>query len=73
MEDFLIGALCAAFGVYLIVRRRQFAASTVRGQNRFWRTNYGPRQIRHNERAAVVLGVFAFVLALTIWFDWGLL
>ena len=57
-----------AVGLYLIVRRRQFAARTVRQQNWFWRKNYGAPEIRHNERAAVVIGVFAFVLALMFWF-----
>ena len=68
MDNFLFGAACAAFGVYLITRRKQFAARTVRQQNWFWRTRYGPREVRHNERAAVVVGVFAFVLALMFWF-----
>jgi hypothetical protein len=68
VDNFLFGAVSVAFGLYLITRRKQFAARTVREQNRIWRTKYGPRQIRHNERAAVVLGAFAFVLALTIWF-----
>jgi hypothetical protein len=68
VDDFLFGAASAVFGVYLIVRRKQFAARTVRQQNWFWRTNYGEREVRHNERAAVVIGVFAFFLALMFWF-----
>jgi hypothetical protein len=52
MDNFLFGAACAALGVYLIVRREQFAARTVRQQNRFWRRNYGPREVRQSERAA---------------------
>ena len=68
MDNFLFGTACAAFGIYLIARRKQFAARTVRQQNRFWRTNYGPRQIQHNERAAIIIGIFAFVLAVTFWF-----
>ena len=68
MDDFLVGAVSVVFGLYLIVRRKQFAARTVRQQNRFWRTNYGERQIRHNERAAIVIGVFALFLAVMLWF-----
>jgi len=30
--------------------------------------NYGSRQIRHNERAAIVIGVFALFLAVMFWF-----
>jgi hypothetical protein len=66
--DFLIGAVLVVFGVLLIVRRKQMAASTVKQQNWFWRRNYGPREIRHNERAAIVVGLFAVALGLTLWF-----
>jgi len=68
VDDFLLGAVSVVFGLYLIVRRKQFAARTVRQQNWFWRTNYGARQIRHNERAAIVIGVFALFLAVMFWF-----
>jgi hypothetical protein len=68
VDDFLFGAVSVAFGLYLIIRRKQFAAMTVTQQNWFWRTNYGARQIRHNEGAAIVIGVFAFFLALMFWF-----
>jgi hypothetical protein len=43
------------------------AATTVRQQNRFWRKTYGPREVKHNERAAVGVGIFAIVLALIVW------
>jgi len=69
VDDFLLGAVSALFGLYLIVRRKQFAARTVRQQNWFWRMNYGSRQIRHNERAAIVIGVFALFLAVMFWSD----
>jgi hypothetical protein len=68
VDEFLLGTVSAVFGLYLIVRRKHFAARTVRQQNWFWRTKYGARQIRHNERAAIVIGVFAFFLALMFWF-----
>lgn len=58
-------------GVYFITRRKPFAASTAREQNRIWGTNYGPRVVKHNERVAVVLGIFAIVNALSIWSHWG--
>jgi hypothetical protein len=66
--DFLFGAVSVVAGVLLTVRRKQFAASTVKQQNWLWRRNYGSRQIRHNERAAIVVGLFAVVLGLTFWF-----
>ena len=68
MGDFLIGAVSVVSGVLLIVRRKQFAASAVKQQNWFWRRNYGPRQVRHNERAAIVVGGFALALGLILWF-----
>jgi hypothetical protein len=68
VDNFLFGAVSVAFGLYLIIRRKQFAAMTIRQQNWFWRTDYRARETRHNERAAVVIGVFAFVLALMFWF-----
>ncbi len=71
MEHFLVGAGSAVMGLYLIARRKQFAAGTVRQQNWLLRRNYGAREIKHNERVAVVVGIFGFVLALQIWFDWG--
>jgi hypothetical protein len=66
--DFLFGALSVVGGVLLIMLRKQFAAGTVKQQNRFWRRDYGPRQIKHNERAAIVVGLFAFALGLSFWF-----
>jgi len=64
----MFGAVSVAFGLYVIVRRKQFAARTIRQQNWLLRTNYGARETRHNERAAIVIGVFPFVLALMFWF-----
>jgi uncharacterized iron-regulated membrane protein len=68
VENLLLGVVSVVAGVVLIARRKQFAAATVRQQNKIWRTNYGPRQVRHNERAAVVVGLFSFALALMFWF-----
>jgi len=68
VDDFLFGAVSVVAGVLLILRRKEFAASTVKQQNWLWRRNYGPRQIKHNERAAIVVGLFAFALGLTFWF-----
>jgi hypothetical protein len=67
MGDFLIGVILAAFGVYLIIRRKQEAASTVKQQNRFWRKTYGPREVKQSERAAVIVGIFSILIALAIW------
>jgi hypothetical protein len=69
MEDIVLGMVAAVGGLALIVCRRQFAASTVRQQNRFWRTKYGPPQVAFNERAAIVLGIFALAMALSFWLD----
>jgi hypothetical protein len=68
MDDFLFGAVAAAFGLYLLTRRKQFAARTVRQQNSFWRRNWGEREIKQSERAAIIVGIFALALALKIWF-----
>ncbi len=68
MNDVVVGAVAAVFGVFLIVGRRQFATRTVRQQNRFWRKHYGEREVKHNERAAVIVGVFVLAVALLIWF-----
>jgi len=68
VDDFLFGAISVVGGVLLIVLRKQFAVSTVKQQNWFWRRNYGPRQIKHNERAAIVVGLFALALGLSFWF-----
>jgi hypothetical protein len=42
---------------------KQFAATTVKQQNWSWRRNYEPREIRHNERAAIIVGLFALHLS----------
>jgi len=68
VDDFLFGAVSVVAGVLLILRRKEFAASTVKQQNWLWRRNYGSRQIKHNEVAAIVVGLFAFVLGVTFWF-----
>jgi hypothetical protein len=69
VDDFLFGAVSVVAGVLLILRRKKFAASTVKQQNWLWRRNYGSRQIKHNERAAIVVSLFAFLLGLTFWFS----
>jgi hypothetical protein len=69
VDDFLFGAVVLVGGVLLIVLRKQFAASTVRQQNRFWRTSYGPAEVAFSERAAILLGVFALAMALSFWLD----
>jgi hypothetical protein len=68
VDDFLFGAVSVVGGVLLILLRKPFAASTVKQQNRLWRRNYGPRQVKHNERAAIIVGLFAFALGLSFWF-----
>jgi len=67
MDDFVVGVLAAVGGLALIVWRRQFAASTVRQQNRFWRTRYGPAEVAFNEQAAVLIGIFSLAMALSFW------
>ncbi len=68
MDDFLYGAVSFAFGAYLIIRRKQFAAGVVKEQNWFRRRKYGPREEKASERAAILIGLFAFVLAVMFWF-----
>jgi hypothetical protein len=69
VEGVVLGIVAAVGGLALIVWRRQFAASTVRQQNWFWRTKYGPREGAFNERAAVLVGLFALAMALSFWLD----
>jgi hypothetical protein len=69
VEDIVLGILAAVGGLALIVWRRQFAASTVRQQNWFWRTKYGPPEVAFTERAAILLGVFSLAMALSFWLD----
>lgn len=69
MDDFVLGVVVGAGGLALIFWRRQFAASTVKQQNRFWRTSYGPEQVAFSEQAAIVVGVFALAMALSFWLD----
>jgi hypothetical protein len=69
VDDTVLGIVAAVGGLALIVWRRQFAASTVRQQNWFWRTKYGPREVAFSERAAVLVGFFGLALALSFWLD----
>ena len=69
MQDIVLGTVAAVGGLVLIVWRRQFAASTVRQQNWFWRTRYGPREAAFSERAAVLVGLFALAMAVSFWLD----
>lgn len=68
MDAFLFGAVLVVGGVLLIVLRKHFAVSTGKQQNWLWRRNYEPRQVKHNERAAIVVGLFALALGLSFWF-----
>ena len=67
MDDFVLGVVAVVGGLALIVWRRQFAASTVRQQNRFWRTRYGPAAVAFSEQAAVLIGIFSLAMALSFW------
>jgi hypothetical protein len=69
MADIVLGLAMAVGGLALIVWRRQFAASTVRQQNRFWRTTYGPAEVAFSERAALLIGVFALAMAVSFWLE----
>jgi F0F1-type ATP synthase assembly protein I len=69
MDDFIVGVVAAVGGLALIFWPRQFAASTVKQQNRFWRTRYGPAQVAFNEQASILIGVFSLVMAVSIWLD----
>jgi hypothetical protein len=69
MTDIVIGIVVAAAGLIMIVWRRPLAAHTVREQNRFWRTKYGPAEVTFSERAFVLIGVFSLAIALSFWLD----
>jgi hypothetical protein len=69
MDNVVLGVVAAAAGLILIVWRRGLAAQTVREQNRFWRTRYGPAEVAFNQRVLILIGVFSIALALSFWFD----
>jgi hypothetical protein len=65
--DVVLGIILIAAGVFLIVRRQSQAESWARQRNQgyaFFRMKrrYGERELRHNVRAAVIVGAFAIVL-----------
>jgi F0F1-type ATP synthase assembly protein I len=69
MEDLVLGVVAAVGGLALIFWRRQFAVSTVRQQNRLWRTRYGLEQVAFSEQAAILIGVFSLAMAVSFWLD----
>jgi hypothetical protein len=66
-KNIVAGAIAFTAGVVLIKRRHRYSAETVRFQNRFFRTSYGSREIRHNVASAIVVGIGFIVLALFFW------
>ena len=69
--DVVLGVIAIAFGIFLIVRRHHQAQSWIDQRNRgfaFFRMKrrYGEKELRHNVRAAVIVGVFAILLGVTL-------
>jgi uncharacterized membrane protein HdeD (DUF308 family) len=67
--DVVLGIIAIAVGIFLIVQRRSQAESWNRQRNRGFellrmKRRYGEKELRHNVRAAVIVGVFAIVLGL---------
>lgn len=65
--DVVLGLIAVGAGVFLIVRRHSQAESWIRQRNRGFellrmKRRYGEKELRHNVRAAVIVGVFAIVL-----------
>jgi len=65
--DVLLGIIAIGAGVFLIVRRHSQAESWIRQRNRGFelltmKRRYGEKELRHNVRAAVIVGMFAIVL-----------
>jgi uncharacterized membrane protein HdeD (DUF308 family) len=65
--DVVLGIILVAAGVFLIVRRQSQAESWVRQRNQglaFFRMKrrYGERELRHNVRAAAIVGAFAIAI-----------
>ena len=65
--DVLLGAIAIAAGVFLVVRRHSQAQGWIDQRNRGFallrmKRRYGEEQLRHNVRAAVIVGVFGIIL-----------
>jgi len=69
--DVVLGIIAIGAGVFLIVRRHSQAASWVRQRNQGFallrmKRRYGERELRHNVRAAMIVGAFAIVLGVLL-------
>jgi hypothetical protein len=67
--DVVLGLIAIGFGVFLIIRRHSQAESWVSQRNRGFglfrmKRRYGERELRHNVRAAVIVGAFAIVVGI---------
>jgi hypothetical protein len=66
----VLGAVSIAGGIFLIVRRHSQAQSWVRSSNRMYsllrmKRRYGEKELRHNVRAAVIVGASWIVLGIS--------
>jgi uncharacterized membrane protein HdeD (DUF308 family) len=67
--DVVLGIVAIGAGVFLIVRRQSQAESWIRQRNSGFallrmKRRYGEKELRHNVRAAVIVGTFAIVLGI---------
>jgi hypothetical protein len=49
-------------GVALLFARRRFARSIIAGQNAFWNSRFGDKEIRMSEFIVMIGGIFCVVL-----------
>jgi uncharacterized membrane protein HdeD (DUF308 family) len=75
--DVVLGVIAIAAGIFLIVRRHSQAQSWIDQRNRGFallrmKRRYGEKELRHNVRAAVIVGAFAIVLGLVLIADVGI-
>jgi hypothetical protein len=67
--DVVLGIIAIGAGVFLILRRHSQAESWIRQRNRGFgllrmKRGYGEKELRHNVRAAMIVGTFAIVLGI---------
>jgi uncharacterized membrane protein HdeD (DUF308 family) len=75
--DVVLGVIAIAAGVFLIVRRHSQAQSWIEQRNRGFallrmKRRYGEKELRHNVRAAVIVGIFAILLGVMLITDIGI-
>jgi hypothetical protein len=61
------GGASTVAGIFLIIRRKKYSEETVKFQNRYFRRSYGRSEVKHNETAAVVVGLSFIAIGIAFW------